>query len=65
MRTMRYIATYAVVFVLMIPALAVLNDSDNVMINLGGIAYVIAAIILSKWLMPMWMKDIILGKYRS
>lgn len=63
MRTMRYIATYAVVFVLMIPALAVLNDSDNVMINLGGIAYVIVAIKLSQWLMPAWMKKIILGKY--
>lgn len=63
MRTMRYIATYAVVFVLMIPALAVLNDSDNVMINLGGIAYVIVAIKLSQWLMPAWMKKIILGTY--
>ena len=60
---MRYIATYAVVFVLMIPALAVLNDSDNVMINLGGIAYVIVAIKLSQWLMPAWMKKIILGTY--
>ena len=63
MRTMRIIATYAVVFVLMIPALAVLNDSDNIMINLGGIAYVIAAIKLSRRLMPSWMKDVILGRY--
>lgn len=62
MRTMRIIATYAVVFVLMIPALAVFNDSDNILINLGGLAYVIAATMLSKWLMPMWMKDIILGR---
>lgn len=63
MRTMRIIAAYAVVFVLMIPALAVLNDSDNIMINLGGIAYVIAAITLSRRLMPSWMKDVILGRY--